>query len=154
MRKAAGRVNPLAVAVALLVMAAAVIFIFGRNSPTQTVIKFMNALVKGDVKTLTNLTYARDASQESISKQWDFAVNTAGTFYNFAYAVKDERHPDDNDATVDVTVVRDFGKKSSFPAEYSIALVKVNGEWKVDVASMSHEIYPALPRDFGSSQLK
>jgi hypothetical protein len=107
--------------------------------------RFMTALAKGDVDTLTKMTYLGTESQEDIRSQWDFAVNHAGKYYNFFYHVTGAGMADEKSGAVHLSVTRNADQPGSFEENYQLPMVKVGDEWKVDVKSISREMYPALP---------
>jgi hypothetical protein len=117
-----------------------------RESFTSIGGRFMSALARGDVNTLTDLTYLGKRPKEEIRKDWEFATGTAGKYYNFTYRITSAQQADENNATVTMMVERDIDSGTSYEEKRELPLVKVGNEWKVDVANISRDVYPALPR--------
>jgi hypothetical protein len=122
------------------------VFFFGKESLTSVGARFMNALAKGDVDTLTKMTYSGNRSPENIRKEWEFAVHNAGKYYNFRWNIVAASQADANNGSVRLQVVRNADNPSSYEENFALPLVKVGDEWKVDVKGISREMYPALPR--------
>ncbi|CAN5538870.1 hypothetical protein BH11ARM2_BH11ARM2_32660 [soil metagenome] len=142
----AGRVNILAIVVVVCVVLIVAVFAMGRQSPAEAGAKFMSALAKGDATTLTDMTYLGDTPKEKVRKQWDFATQDASKYYRFAWKISGTSQPNDHEASVRLQVMRNLDSGGSYDENYQLPMVKVNGEWKVDVHAISHEMYPALPR--------
>lgn len=144
--KQSGRVSLIGLAgVAALLMIVAVLTM-SKESMTSVGGRFMSALAHKDANTLTNMTYLGKRSPDEIRTEWDIALNRAGKYYNFAYQVVNGAEADKNNGAVTVMVSRNIDSGSSYEEKFQIPLVKVNDEWKVDVANISSEMYPGLPR--------
>lgn len=122
------------------------VLMFGRESLSTVGTRFMTALGRGDVDTLTNMTYLGNSSKEEVRKQWDFAVNVAGKYYNFKYRITSAAANDEKSGAVNMQVIKNSEQPGSYEEVFQLPLVKVNDEWKVDVKGISREMYPALPR--------
>jgi hypothetical protein len=70
----------------------------------------------------------------------------AGKDYSFRWSITGEMQTDDNDGTVRLQVERNFGSGASYPENFQLPMVKVNGQWKVEVNGISREMYPGLPQ--------
>lgn len=141
-----GRVNLLAIfCVVALIVFVGVVFA-SKESLSSIGGRFMTALTKGDVDTLTKMTYLGTESPEQIRKKWDEAVNVAGRYYNFTYKVTAADTADANTGSVRLSIVRNANQPGSYEENFALPMIKVGDEWKVDVRSISHEMYPDIPR--------
>ena len=141
----AGRVSLLGLGVAAAVAALVVLLLLGQKSPGEAGSRFMDALARGDVNTLVKTSYAPGKSPEELRKDWEFATQTVGKHYLFYWTVTSSNQVNDTDATVRLSVQRNFGP-GSYDENYGLPLHKIDGEWKVDASGISREMYPALPR--------
>ena len=146
MRLAGMRLNLMWLGVAMAVILVAIFVFAGRGSPTSTAVEFMEALARGDSAKLTDLTYNRSGDKEGMQKAYDFATHEAGKNYSFLWRVKDEHQADANTASVQLSVIRNATRGSSFEENFEIQLIRQDGKWLVDVAAINDLLYPALPR--------
>jgi hypothetical protein len=128
-----------------------VLLIFGmlflsRESLNSVGGRFMTALARGDVDTLTKMSYLGKRTPDEIRRQWEFATKTAGRYYNFTYRITASRQADPNTGTVTMMIVRDADNPGSYEEKRELPLIKVGDEWKVDVANITRDVYPGLPR--------
>lgn len=140
-----GRVSPIAILVVLGIFALVALLFFSTESPAATGTRFMNALAKGDVNTLTETSFVSGKSTEQLRQDWEFATQTAAKHYMFRWKVIEARTLDDDTGTMRVQVERNFGP-GSYEENFGLQLRKIDSKWKVDAASISHEMYPGLPR--------
>jgi hypothetical protein len=106
----------------------------------------MEALAKHDVDTLTKMTMMTGASQDNIRKQWDFSVNKAERYYEFGYRIESSAQANDHAASVKVQMTKDIDHPGSYEELMELPMVKVDGQWKVDVRALSRDFYNCLPR--------
>lgn len=141
-----GRINVVALigGFIALVFAAALSISFLKESPGTVTGKFLTALAKGDVDTLTNLTYGGTMSKEEVKKEWEFSLSVS-KYYRFRWSVVAESTADDKSASVRTQIARNLGP-NSYDENFGIPLVQDKGGWKVDVKGMSRSIFPSLPR--------
>jgi len=145
MRVAGMRLNLMWLGVAMALILVAIFVFAGRGSPTSTAQEFMEALARGDTAKLTDLTYIRNGDKEAMRKGYDFATHEAGQNYSFLWRVKDEHQADANDASVQLSVIRNARGMASFEENFEIPLVRQDGKWLVDVGGINDLLYPALP---------
>jgi hypothetical protein len=141
-----GRVNIVLLGAIAIAALLAFVLLFSRESVTAAGSRFMSALAKGDIDTLTDMTYLADESPEEIRRQWEFSAGDVSKHYMFAWKVLWGREADDNTASVRVEVMRNANSAASYGEPFELPLIKVDGKWKVDVANISRDMYPALPR--------
>lgn len=144
--KVAGRVHWITLLGLVGAVAIIALFLFSKESPEAAANRFLVALAKGDVKTLTDLSYYPDGDKQKLVDQWNFAVNTAGKHYLFRWKTKFGKETDSRFAIVAVGFHRDLTSPTSYEENYQIPMVQDGGRWKVDVRSLSRTMYPALPR--------
>ncbi len=145
--RVAGRISLVYVAAIAGVVVVSGLLLMGRESLTAVGGRFMSALAKGDVNTLTKMSYLGDKSEEDIRKQWDFAVNHAGKYYQFGWRVTATSEAEPNvSGSVRLSVARNIGSGSSYEENFQLPVIMKNGMWKVDVRGISRELYPGLPR--------
>jgi len=127
---------------------AAIIFLFALTGESAQAVgtRFMAALAKGDVKTLTDISYAPGTEPEELEKQWDYAVNTAGKHYRFVYKIVTTSNANDETATVRMMVVRNVDSDQGYEEKFELPMVKKDGRWRVEIRSLDRRIFPQLPR--------
>lgn len=141
-----GRVHwMVATAIALLVAIVVLIF-FAGESPAMAAGRFLLALQKRDVETLTELSYVPHGDTEAIRKDWDFTVNVANPNYRFVYRVLHVKELGGDEAVATVEMKKDAFSPAAYEENFQLPLVRKQGRWKVDVYNMSRKMYPALPR--------
>lgn len=141
----AGRVSPLILLAMFGVIVVALLLFFGKEGPAVAATRFMDALARGDVDTLTKTSFANGKTQEELRKDWEFATSTVGKHYRFAWSIVSSNVVNDETANVRVSVERNFGP-GSYPENYGLPMRKEEGVWKVDASGISREMYPGLPR--------
>jgi len=142
----AGRVNIVVVGAIVAIAMIATVLLFSRQSVTEVASRFMSGLATGDVETLTKLTYLSEVPEDEVRKKWDFAVNEAGKYYRFRWQVLSAKENDDKTAAVRMYVWRNADSPASYEENFQLPLIKVDGQWKVDVRAISRDMYPGLPR--------
>jgi hypothetical protein len=140
-----GRVNLFALFAVVAVVMIAIVVFFSKSSPGTAGGAFMDALVRGDVNELTNLSYISNTDPSEIKKEWTFATQVAGKHYNFAWTITASTAQGDS-GSVQLSVQRNFGTPGAYPENFALPMTMVNGQWKVDVANLSRELYPGLPK--------
>jgi hypothetical protein len=143
--RTAGRINLIYLFVVVVVVMVAVVLIFSKQSPAQAGGEFMDALVRGDVNELTDLSYLGQTPTSEVKKEWEFATQVAGKHYNFSWQITASTAMGDS-GSVQLSVFRNFGSAGSYPENFALPMTLVNGQWKVDVANLSRELYPGVPR--------
>lgn len=141
-----GRVNVIAILAVVAVAMVLVVIFFSKQSLSTAGGEFMDALTRGDVDKLTELSVVGNETPDEIKKQWQFATQVAGRNYSFKWRVTGETQSSDTSGAVQLSVERNFGSGGSYEQNYALPMVKVGGQWKVDVANVSREMYPGLPK--------
>lgn len=118
----------------------------GGESPTTAVNRFMTALAKGDVDTLTRMSHLPGREESDIRAQWDRAVNVVGPYYRFRWQTLTQTMPDRDSANVQIWVWRNALSPGNFEEKFGVPLKRVEGEWKIDVRGINRGVYPGLPR--------
>lgn len=140
----AGKVHIIPILAAAGIVLLAVLLFLARESPISAADRFLVALGRGDVDTLMELSYFA-GDKEDLRRQWEFATQEAGKYYRFRYKIRFAREVGDT-AAVSIEFERDAMSGASFPENRQIPMVRENGRWKVDVAAVTRDLYPALPR--------
>jgi hypothetical protein len=125
---------------------AAVFVLGGGESPSVAVNRFMIALARGDVETLTRMSHMPGESEESVRRQWDRAVNVVGPYYRFRWQVLTQTVPDERTANVQLWVWRNAASPGAFEEKFGIPLVRVDGDWRIDVRGINRGMFPGMPR--------
>ena len=141
-----GRVSVLGILGLLSFVLIATLLFLSRESLNSVGGRFMSALAKGDVDTLTKMTYLGKRSPDEIRTMWTFTTKTAGKYYNFAYRITSSQQSNATNGSVTMQIMRDADSGSAYEEKRELPLLKVGDEWKVDVANISRDIYPGLPR--------
>lgn len=142
----AGRISPLTVFGASAVVLLGVGFFFAQESVGTVGSKFMDALARGDVTRLTEMSYMADLPREEIRKKWDFTVNKAAPYYRFTWNIAGANETKDGTGNVRLKVQRNIESGGAYDENFQLPLIKTNDGWKVDVRSISRDMYPGLPR--------
>jgi hypothetical protein len=143
--KQAGKAHWLTIAGILSIFVVAGLFFFAKDPVAKTANDFMVALAKGDVDTLTELSSFQGASKEELKEKWRFTVKEVAPHYMFAWKILSIARSDENTAAARLMVRRN-ADQGGFDENFQLPLVKENGEWKVDVRSISRAMYPGLPQ--------
>lgn len=143
--KQAGRAHWLTIAGILSVFVVAGLFFFGKDSAATTAGDFMSALAKGDVDTLTELSFFQGATKEQLREKWRYTVKEVGPHYVFAWRISGITRSEENSAAAKMQVIRNLDQ-GGYEENFQLPLVKENGDWKVDVRSISRAMYPGLPQ--------
>jgi hypothetical protein len=141
-----GRVNWLILAGVVAAIAVAVLFALSGESPTSGAGRFMSALAAHDVDKLVKYGHMPGESPEEERKQWDHAVNRVGRYYRFYWDIVSSQVIDENNATVTLNVVRNSADPGAYEQKFGLPLVRVDGEWLVDVRGIPRDMFPGLPR--------
>lgn len=140
----AGKAHLITIAVLLGLAVLGVLLMFSGDNPMGAASRFMSALAKGDVDTLTKLSYY-EGPKDKLREQWEFACKEAGEYYLFRWRVQTARIHGEDRAAVLTWIERNLGP-SSFEEKIDLPMVKEDGAWKVDVRAIYRGMYPALPR--------
>lgn len=141
-----GGVNWLWIVFAAMALIVGASLLTSTDSASLAAKRFMKALGEGDTETLTALSaFTPPRPREEVKRDWEKSTRLSKG-YLFLYNVKSESSPAPDRATVKLEVVRNGLSKGAYEENFALAMVKVEGKWKVDVRSISREMYPALPR--------
>ena len=141
----AGKVSlPILIAIVGVVALVFLVF-FAKEGPAAAGSRFMDALARGDVDTLTKTSYADGKSPEDLRKEWEFATKVAGQHYRFKWGIVSSSVTSEDSAVVRLQVQKNYGP-GSYDENFGLTLRKIKNEWKVDPTGISPEMYPALPR--------
>ncbi len=141
----AGRFNPIVLIGLVSAIAIIVALFFAKDVPTSATNEFLVAMAKRDVKKVTELS-AYEGSRAELEKQWDYCLNVASLHYRWIYKIRSYRETAPGQAAVAIGFTKNAFDESSYEENFDIPMKKVDGKWKVDVRSMSREMFPALPR--------
>lgn len=145
MRRQGGRVS----FVGLLAVVGAVIIgallLFTKEGPAVNGGRFMDALARGDVQKLTELTYLGKKAPDAIRSDWELTTRI-GKHYIFRWRIVDAKESGPTTGALRVMVERNLLSGGSYEEAFGLPMVKENGKWLVDVAGINREMYPALPR--------
>lgn len=143
--KRAGRASPLTVLGIVALLALIFLLVFSKQSPSAAAKDFMVALGKGNTAELAKLTVIGSDDLATRKKKWEKTVDR-GKHYLFVYQVQDATETSDTEAAVDLIIWRNARSASTFDQRMELPMLKVDGEWKVDVGAVNRELYPSLPR--------
>lgn len=143
--KRAGKAHWLMIAGVASILVLLGLVIFGRDSAGEAAAEFMTALGNGNAEKLTALTFLGTGTEEEMRKKWEFATKRAAPYYRFTWRITNVTESGPSDANVTLQVMRN-ASASSYEEKFQLPLVKVKDEWKVDVRSVSSQMYPGLPR--------
>lgn len=147
------RINFLAVGLGAMVVLVIGAFALAKEEPSAVAAQFMSALAKHDVNKLTELSYIGktqpaeiEAAREKLRKDWDFAVNTAGKYYTFAWRISASGVASSDHASVTLQIQKNITGDAPYDEKYELPMEKEGDKWKVVVGGISSEMFPALPR--------
>ena len=143
--KRSGRVSFVLVIAIAVVVGAIALFMMAGESPSGIAGRFLTALAKGDTKTLAELSYMDGLSQAEIESKWK-ETHESSKYWVFAFAIKDVKEQDANNATVNLDWFKDLGGIQPDEGKAELPMVKRDGTWKVDVRAISRNMYPFLPQ--------
>lgn len=146
MEKTPRRLNIGAIFGGIIVIMVAVILIFSQESPKAAGTRFMDAMARGDVKTISSLSVLGKDDQPTIEKKWDRALNFVGKHYGFTWMITAESKASETSAAVRMQVERNIQDPSFYEEKFELPMIKVNGKWKVDVGNLDRRIFPGLPQ--------
>ena len=144
--KRAGRASWLMVAGIAGIVAILVLFFVAGESAESAAVRFMDALAKGDVKTLVAMSDSPDTEPAELEKQWEYTAKVAGPHYMFFYKINSSLNPTENTAMVRMMVSRNVNREGSYEEKFELPMIKRDGKWKVEVRGLDRRLYPNLPR--------
>lgn len=144
--KRAGRASWLSIAGIFGLLVIVVLFIMSGESSQAAATRFMNALGKGDITTLTAMSDMPGTSQEEIRDAWK-RTTTIGKHYIFTYKINSTLDANDQTSMVRMMVVRNADREGGYEEKFELPLVKKDGKWKVEVMGLDRRLYPGLPRE-------
>ncbi|MBA3725209.1 MAG: hypothetical protein H0W86_01850 [Armatimonadetes bacterium] len=116
-----------------------------QQSPQEATNEFMEALATKNVNRLAEMSYL-ESPRTPLKEQWDVAVNERAKNFVFIWHFESSRQPSPEEAVVRLTLVEFRGPEPKDSEPYEIPLLKRDGQWKVDLASLTRKFFPALPR--------
>ncbi len=141
-----GRASWLSIAGIVGLVVVVLMFALSGESSEAASVRFMNALSKGDVKTLTAMSDMPGLSEAEIEKQWEYTTKVAGPHYIFIYKITSSLSANDQTSMVRMMISRNVDRDGSYEEKFELPLVKKDGKWKVEVRALDRRIYPGLPR--------
>ena len=123
----------------------AVMFLNARESLTTVGARFLVALGKHDVDTLTKMTYLDNQSPEQIRKQWERCFEYS-KYFRFDWHIVNGTQQGQTEGTVTFNVTAPLDDLNAYDQNRQLRLVNVNGQWKVAVREIARDFYPMLPR--------
>lgn len=144
--RSSGKVSVTLIIVAAFVVGIVFMAIASGESPTFVGGRFMSALAQGDAGALTDLSYAPGVPQEEMFEQWKYATEVVAPYYVFTYEITDEAKPTKDTAIVTMMVTKNAATGGAYAERFELQLHDTDDGWKVDVFSISRDMYPGLPR--------
>lgn len=142
----AGKVSATLIVIVAFVVGLLAMTLSTGESPMFVGSSFMAALADGDSQALAELSYGDGVTEEELVEMWEYTTHVAGLYFTFSYEITGETKPQDDTAIVTMEYVKNAGMSGSYPEKFQLPLKKVDGEWRVDVFSLSRDMYPGLPR--------
>jgi len=146
MSRRSGKGNIAIVIIAAGLLGFAAIAMFTGERPIGAAARFMDALAKGDVEALTDLSNAPGYERAEIEAQWTRATKVAGPYFSFMYEVKSEAMQGSDKAVVLVLQTPEAGSVTAYERRVELPMTKTESGWKVDVLALHRDMYPGLPR--------
>lgn len=144
-RRESGRVSLLGVAglVAFVLMIG--LFFAARESLSTVGSRFMTAWCKADEPTLTKMSFMGDLPAEEISKRWKKSLDNA-KYVHFTWVLVGSEQLSDDEGTVRLKVTCPSDSPSSYDQSFQLKMLRVKGDWKVDIQALPRDIIPMIPR--------
>ena len=139
------RINPIIFIGVLGLVAIPIIMLMLGQSPQSAANEFMQALAKGDVDKLTEMSYLPDPSRP-LRDQWKDTFDLYAKDYIFGYEMGTSEKMGPNDAVIKVTIVEFRGPEMHENDTANLPLKRVDGKWKVALRDLSRTFFPGLPR--------
>lgn len=139
------RFNPIIVVGVLGLIAIGVVMLMLGKSPEDAAREFMSALSKGDVATLSKMSYLPEP-ELPIDQQWRETFENRAKNYVFAWRLEGSEKMSSDEAVVKVLIVEFRGPELHEKDVANLPLTKRDGEWKVDLRSLTRTFFPGLPR--------
>ena len=130
------RFNPIVAFGVLGLLAIGLILLMLRQSPEEAAREFMNALAKGDVAKLTEMSYLPDPAKP-VEEQWKDTFEKHAKNYVFAWKME---------GSVKILIVEIRVPDLHENDVANLPLIKRDGEWKIDLRSLTRTFFPGLPR--------
>lgn len=145
--KRAGKVSPLVIlgVIGFVGILAVVLFTRSGSSPAQRVNEFFTALGKADMEGVLRSSTFGGLPDDEVRPKWQQCFDRT-KYYRFALQIKETSYSNPEEATVAVDMFQNAANPNLGSKRFQIPVVKIDGEWKVDVRSMTRQAYPALPR--------
>ena len=140
-----GRINILGAAGLISIFLIAFMFFGARESLTTVGARFLSALAKHDVDTLTKMTYLDGQNTDQIRKQWERCFEYS-KFYRFEWRVTGGTEQGKELGTVQFATTAPLDDPAAYEQNRQLRVQKVDGEWKVAVREIARDFYPMLPR--------
>jgi len=144
--KQAGRASWLLVLAILAIVIVVGLAFMSSGSPTSAAAKFLWALQRHNVDELVELSNVPEGDKAKLRQDWEFNLNVASKYYNFAWGISHAKQITNDQAVVAVKIKKNAEKPTAYEENFELPMVKVNGQWKVDIYRLSRKIYPSLPR--------
>lgn len=141
-----GRANWLVLAGILGVVVVVLVFGFSGESPNSGAGRFMSALADHDVEKLVKYGHMPGETPESEREKWKYTLERVARYYRFQWDIVNSQVVDEKNATVTLVVVRNSTDPGAYDQKFGIPLVRVDGEWLVDVRGIPRDLFPGLPR--------
>jgi hypothetical protein len=145
MKKAGRALVPVIFALAVVIVGVMFLVLASSATPTSVANDFLVALAKGDTKNLASLGYIEGVSEDQAQKVWAKTIDRS-MYYRFVWRIKNAAQASPSNASVQMDVVKNADGPGSYPDDYELPLVKIDGKWRVDVRGISRAMYPGLPR--------
>lgn len=116
------------------------------DSPQQAGGRFMDALARHDSQKLGQLSHVSGQSSEQMAQRWEKLVNGPAKHFRFYWRISGTSQASGDTAAVQMFVERDQGAPTAYEEKFELPMVKVEGQWKVDIRRLDRRIFPFLPR--------
>lgn len=139
-----GRISLVAILVilGLVFLGGVIVFSSGSDTPETAIVKFMDALARGDAKALAATSHIDGETEAEVQKKWENTLSYT-KYYQFQWTFKGAKEQDSSFAVAKVNML---GAGGSVDADFNIPLVKQEEKWKVDVSTVDRGFYPSLPK--------
>lgn len=142
----AGRVHWIVLALLGSALLALAMLALSADSPRSAANRFLVALARGEAQALADLSYFEPPREPAAVRELWAKTLDRGAYFRFVWRIRGTTELPNDRATVGIQFVRDAGSRYAYEENFSLDMVRDQGRWKVDVMSLSREMYPGLPR--------
>lgn len=139
-----GKANWVIIASLVSVLVLVAVLVSASKGPGGAATEFMTGLSYADAAKLARVSAIGQDDEATRRAKWQQTL-ARGKHYLFVWKMLETVNTGKDRAVAKVLIVRNATLPNAFDEKVEIPLVKKDEGWKVDVAGINREIFPALP---------